>query len=334
MNSEFLGQINKHYHSCHTKSALKWNYNSFGSIMPGRKYTAQSVAGYRFGFNGKEIDDETSGNGNIYDYGFRIFNPRLGKFSSIDPLTNTYPELTPYQFASNTPVWAIDFDGCEAKIYQSTLNKNWGFLITISLLNSVSYQKDFDKTLKKQSKYDVYYYTFDAKTTFSSGIVGEGVGVDKGGYILGTGSAQAWTNVATSKEDLQKQMATVYNLNFVDLKDLDKSFNAGKSVLLIGVAKQIIDPFNDNKRTLASKVNLMCGLAETILHEEDSHGKNRLSGISKTPEEEHEDYHGSATYSSPSYKELLTDYYKGTKAGKAAREIKTKFYEFFYPKKK
>ncbi len=35
------------------------------------------------------------------------------KFLSEDPLTKKYPELTPYQFASNTPIMAIDLDGLE-----------------------------------------------------------------------------------------------------------------------------------------------------------------------------------------------------------------------------
>ncbi|MBT1705808.1 hypothetical protein [Chryseosolibacter indicus] len=33
---------------------------------------------------------------------------------SVDPLTKAYPELTPYQFASNRPIEAIDLDGLEA----------------------------------------------------------------------------------------------------------------------------------------------------------------------------------------------------------------------------
>ena len=32
---------------------------------------------------------------------------------SVDPLTKSYPELTPYQFASNSPVSGIDLDGKE-----------------------------------------------------------------------------------------------------------------------------------------------------------------------------------------------------------------------------
>jgi RHS repeat-associated protein len=57
--------------------------------------------GYRFGFNGKEMDNEVSGGGNSYDYGFRIYNPRLGRFLSTDPLTSSFPYYTPYQYAGN-----------------------------------------------------------------------------------------------------------------------------------------------------------------------------------------------------------------------------------------
>ncbi len=51
--------------------------------------------------------------GNEYDYGFRIYNPRIGKFLSVDPLFKSYPGLTPYQFASNRPIWGVDLDGLE-----------------------------------------------------------------------------------------------------------------------------------------------------------------------------------------------------------------------------
>jgi RHS repeat-associated protein len=79
--------------------------------MPGRSYKAAS--GYRYGFNGKENDNEVKGDGNQQDYGMRIYDPRLGRFLSVDPLRKKYPELTPYQFASNTPIQAIDLDGAE-----------------------------------------------------------------------------------------------------------------------------------------------------------------------------------------------------------------------------
>ena len=53
------------------------------------------------------------GGGSTYDYGFRIYNPALGKFLSVDPLFTAYPWYTPYQFAGNNPIAAIDVDGLE-----------------------------------------------------------------------------------------------------------------------------------------------------------------------------------------------------------------------------
>jgi RHS repeat-associated protein len=67
---------------------------------------------YLYGFNGKETDTETD----LQDYGMRIYNPSLGRFLSVDPLTKQYPELTPYQFASNSPIMMIDLDGLEGVV--------------------------------------------------------------------------------------------------------------------------------------------------------------------------------------------------------------------------
>ena len=80
--------------------------------MPGRQYYSAS-GGYRYGFNGKENDNDVKGEGNQQDYGMRIYDPRLGRFLSVDPLQVEYPELTPYQFASNSPIDGVDLDGLE-----------------------------------------------------------------------------------------------------------------------------------------------------------------------------------------------------------------------------
>jgi RHS repeat-associated protein len=45
---------------------------------------------YRYGFNGKENDNEAKGEGNQQDYGMRIYDPRLGRFLSMDPLSNLF----------------------------------------------------------------------------------------------------------------------------------------------------------------------------------------------------------------------------------------------------
>ncbi len=45
----------------------------------------------------------------------RIYDPRLGRFLSVDPLSPEYPWYTPYQFAGNTPIRCVDLDGLEPK---------------------------------------------------------------------------------------------------------------------------------------------------------------------------------------------------------------------------
>ncbi len=78
--------------------------------MTGRKYQACTDS-YGYGFNGKENDND-AGEG-IQDYGMRIYDGRLGRFLSVDPLKKKYPYYTPYQFAGNMPIRYIDLDGLE-----------------------------------------------------------------------------------------------------------------------------------------------------------------------------------------------------------------------------
>ena len=82
--------------------------------MPGRKYTAGS--GYRYGFNGKENDNEIKGESNQIDYGKRVYDPRLSRFLSTDPLISQFPYYSSYQYAGDKPIWAIDLDGAEELI--------------------------------------------------------------------------------------------------------------------------------------------------------------------------------------------------------------------------
>ncbi len=71
------------------------------------------MGSYRYGFNGKENDNEVKGVGNQIDYGERMYDPRVGRFMRVDPLSHQYPELTPYQFDGNSPITFIDQDGLE-----------------------------------------------------------------------------------------------------------------------------------------------------------------------------------------------------------------------------
>ncbi len=84
------------------------DYSPFGVALDGR--TIQGDA-YRYGFDGMEKDDEVKGLGNSYDFGARMYDSRVGRWLSRDPIEVKYPNLSPYQFVSNCPIIYVDPDG-------------------------------------------------------------------------------------------------------------------------------------------------------------------------------------------------------------------------------
>ena len=91
------------------------DYYPFGFQMPGRVYEAER---YRYGFNSMEKDDELKGSGNSYDFGARIYDPRVGRWLAVDILAAKYPDISPYVFVANNTLYYFDPDG---KIIMVTL---------------------------------------------------------------------------------------------------------------------------------------------------------------------------------------------------------------------
>ncbi len=69
--------------------------------------------GYRFGYNGQEKVDEIAGEGNEIEFKYRLYDPRIGKFKSADPLHKSYPWNSDYAFAENRVIDGIDLEGLE-----------------------------------------------------------------------------------------------------------------------------------------------------------------------------------------------------------------------------
>lgn len=83
------------------------------------------VNDYTYGFQGQEEDDDISGEGNSLNYEYRMHNPRLGRFFSIDPLFKDYPHNSPYAFSENVVINAIELEGLE-NVYVYAWNKKKG----------------------------------------------------------------------------------------------------------------------------------------------------------------------------------------------------------------
>lgn len=63
----------------------------------------------RYRYAGKERDEHSG----LYYYGARYYAPWTCRFVSVDPLFKDYPFYTPYQYAGNRPIIALDIDGLE-----------------------------------------------------------------------------------------------------------------------------------------------------------------------------------------------------------------------------
>ena len=84
-------------------------YYPFGLKMSG--FSFQSGTEKRLGYNGKEWHQEL-GLG-LYDYGARMYDPALGRFTGIDPVAEDFNWVTTYNYAENEPIAHIDLWGLQ-----------------------------------------------------------------------------------------------------------------------------------------------------------------------------------------------------------------------------
>lgn len=86
------------------------DYYAFGMQIPRRSFINTD---YKYGFSGQENDNEISGEGNHLDFKYRAYDPRLGRFWSVDPLASKFAWNSSYAYAENRVIEGIDFEGLE-----------------------------------------------------------------------------------------------------------------------------------------------------------------------------------------------------------------------------
>ena len=68
----------------------------------------------RFLFSGKEC--QALIDLNAYDFGARMYNASLGRWTAVDPLAEKYTNLSPYNYCINNPLVIVDPDGKDVMI--------------------------------------------------------------------------------------------------------------------------------------------------------------------------------------------------------------------------
>lgn len=93
------------------------DYYPFGMKMPGRL----TLSNNKHGYNGQRAEKDMYASVNPalgdydvhYQYKFREYDPRIGRFWSVDPLAGKYPYNSPYNFAEDRVIDGQDLEGLE-----------------------------------------------------------------------------------------------------------------------------------------------------------------------------------------------------------------------------
>ncbi|MBK7108190.1 MAG: hypothetical protein IPH61_03280 [Bacteroidetes bacterium] len=267
------------------------HHHPFGMLTPGRNWSAGSE--YRFGFNGKESDAETYGEGNIYDYGFRIYNSRLGKFLSVDPLTQSYPWYTPYQFAGNKPIVAIDLDGLEEFYYGDLLKSKEGrnaLFIMQATDVGVEIMKVIWSTEGTIKQRDVYFVYRAIESSNGS------KNTSRQAYTTHLSAA----NISEDGKLIRNKYEKIDDLLPLDGIDFSASKRKGNEISVIVI--------NTNSRGYQeAKDGNPLDLSQTIYHEIKAHIEPKINPTvsedgtphEKSEKQEHYNYHGNYSHYSP-----------------------------------
>jgi RHS repeat-associated protein len=84
-------------------------FSPFGVVLEGRSWSVGS--GYRYGFQAQEQDAELWEG--AVNYKYRVEDPRLGRFFSVDPLNAKYPSNSNYAFSENSVIAFVELEGLE-----------------------------------------------------------------------------------------------------------------------------------------------------------------------------------------------------------------------------
>ncbi|MEM9836748.1 MAG: RHS repeat-associated core domain-containing protein [Bacteroidota bacterium] len=74
-------------------------------------------------YNGKEQMEGTG----LYAYGFRYYDPTIGRFTGVDPIADQFAHVSGFNYAENMPTIAIDLHGLQAVILHGTTQVEHSF---------------------------------------------------------------------------------------------------------------------------------------------------------------------------------------------------------------
>ena len=159
---DYLGNVRVVYNEDREAEEVN-HYYPFGGILAS---STGSVQPYKY--NGKELDRK--GGLDWYDYGARMYDPVLGRWHVVDPSSEKYYGVSPYNYCANNPVKYIDPDG---KDWYKVQNEEgiWKY----SYSADIHSQKDLNKVVRNgmylgvtHTENNIYYSLFGSKKVADS----------------------------------------------------------------------------------------------------------------------------------------------------------------------
>src|SRR5690606_7394316 len=100
------------------------NYYPFGLQHTGYNDIANSCRNEEaeaIKYNGKEYEDNFGLN--MYEYGARNYDPAVGRFMNVDPLSDKYPYQSHYNFSENRVIDGRELEGLEWENFRTAGKK-------------------------------------------------------------------------------------------------------------------------------------------------------------------------------------------------------------------
>ncbi|MCK9447337.1 MAG: RHS repeat-associated core domain-containing protein [Bacteroidales bacterium] len=97
-------------------------YYPYGMILHQQNFGGTLDQPNKILYNGKELQDDQLAGISLdwYDYGARFYDPQIGRWHVVDPLTEEYLSISPYAYVANNPIFYVDPDGREIKTHRET----------------------------------------------------------------------------------------------------------------------------------------------------------------------------------------------------------------------
>ena len=255
------------------------HYYPFGLTMEGISSKAANVSPNNIGITGKEIQSKEFSDGSgleQYDFGARMYDAQIGRWTTIDPFAQKRFWVTPYNYVQNNPLNRIDPNG----LTDYTLDKKTGDVKQVGEKND-----DPDRILKTDRKGKVKYKKNNkAKVAIDGiekGILKDGMNFQKNDNVIDVGGKGQ-----PSVDGVKSFTLQLSEYVGKEIKGYSYSADGSKNVTDMVLGKYLNNEFDESYATpqeLRNKYGVNYS-DNNILQDFHTHPEGKLGATQSNPE--------------------------------------------------